>query len=155
MGFLFAPRAALRFAHFAVFFAMVGGCTATVPGGLGQNSTPSNSNDATRIAPEVAPRHPSASVETPVIGVQGPTLSDVVTVDHRFPTGQPELAQAELPQPKLLPVEAKDQNPHLLKTVEPTLTLDLTVGLSKILQFKEAPKRVQMDTEEKAGIADR
>jgi pilus assembly protein CpaC len=49
--------------------------------------------------------------------------------------------------------EAKDQNPFLLKTVDPALTIDLVVGLSKVLVFKDPPKRIQMDTDERTGIA--
>ena len=63
------------------------------------------------------------------------------------------VAQPDIPQPKKLILEAKETNPHVARMVEPTLTLDLTVGLSKILVFKEAPKRVQMDTDEKSGVA--
>jgi pilus assembly protein CpaC len=148
MGFRVASNLNLRLPCVALFFAIAAGCSATVPGGLVRGTSQTGSDDANRPAQEITPPHSSAFLGAPVSGPQESVPSQVVTVDYKVTTAQPEL-----PQPKPLPAVVKDQNPHVLKTVEPTLTLDLTVGLSKILQFKDAPKRVQMDSEEKAGIA--
>ena len=148
MGFRLAPNVPLRLPCLALFLAVATGCSTTVPGALVRATTQSNSDDTNGTVQEVTPRQPAAFLAAPVVDSQDPAPSSVVTVDHKYPT-----AQLEMPQPKPLPVGVKDQNPFVLKTVEPTLTLDLTVGLSKILQFKDAPKRVQMDTDEKSGIA--
>jgi pilus assembly protein CpaC len=56
-------------------------------------------------------------------------------------------------EPKPLPPAPKDYEQFVIKTIEPEATLDLVVGLPKILVFKDPPKRVQMDGDEKSPVA--
>lgn len=138
-------RIALRFLCLTLILGISAGCSAIVPGAVVRDDP---SSDADRFAHEAAPRHRPAYLAAPVVESNDAPTPNVVTVDHRF-----SIVQAELPKPKPLPEGIKDQNPHILKTVDPVTTFDLVVGLSKILVFKDAPKRIQMDADEKNAIA--
>ncbi|MCI0682413.1 MAG: pilus assembly protein N-terminal domain-containing protein [Gemmataceae bacterium] len=145
----------------------LGGCAAAMP--VAAVNTALTAGDFADDPPVIA----SANTVVPPAQVQ-PAAAGPVVVNQQPPALPPHLeparmemprielvqvepvqaepVQAELPQPKPLP-KPKETNPFIDKTVEPTLTLDLTVGLSKILVFKTAPKRIQLDGDEKTGVA--
>jgi len=110
----------------------LGGCSSTTVSTL-VRGTPGD-EAASRVGGNPTLGAPKATIGEPI-----PT-TQIVTVDYKYPV------QNELPQPKQV---SKVTNPF--ETIEPIGTIDLTVGLSKILRFKDAPKRIQL-AEEKSDI---
>ncbi len=120
----------------ALMISVMSGCLSVAPARV-MNGDPEKT---VRLASEQTPPRTFPLLGAPVVSSPKSISREIVQASYQE---QP----ADLPQPKKLPPTEK--NPF--ETIEPSGVLELSVGLSKILRFKDAPKRIQL-AEEKSDV---